>query len=450
MDPDDDWGTFLRTEGAKALEWAAGYLDRVGELPVLPSASPGQIRAALPSAPPDEAESFDAILADLDILLPGVTHWQHPRFFAYFATTASPPGIIAELIAATLNQVAFIWRTSPAATELEYLVVDWLADLLGLPPEWHGHIEDTASTSTIAALAAARHATGRRVIVCSEHAHSSVDKAARLLDMQIRKVPADTAFRMRSDLCAEAVAMGDVAAVVATVGTTSTTSVDPVEAIAEITHAAGAWLHVDAAYAGSSWVCPETRWSAAGIAAADSLVVNPHKWLFTPMDCSVLWTSRPDALREAFSLVPEYLRTDDDADSLSDYGPALGRRFRALKLWAVIRAYGRTGLQRRIRAAIRLAALFEGWVGDAPGWQLCAPRPFSVVCFRMDGSDQHNAVLMDRVNATGEIFISHTKLEGRYVLRLAIGHERTREADVLRAWHVIQREAVHVTTSSTG
>ena len=450
MNPDDDWGTFLRTEGAKALEWAAGYLDRVGELPVLPSASPGQIRAALPSAPPDEAESFDAILADLDILLPGVTHWQHPRFFAYFATTASPPGIIAELIAATLNQVAFIWRTSPAATELEYLVVDWLADLLGLPPEWHGHIEDTASTSTIAALAAARHATGRRVIVCSEHAHSSVDKAARLLDMQIRKVPADTAFRMRSDLCAEAVAMGDVAAVVATVGTTSTTSVDPVEAIAEITHAAGAWLHVDAAYAGSSWVCPETRWSAAGIAAADSLVVNPHKWLFTPMDCSVLWTSRPDALREAFSLVSEYLRTDDDADSLSDYGPALGRRFRALKLWAVIRAYGRTGLQRRIRAAIRLAALFEGWVGDAPGWELCAPRPFSVVCFRMDGSDQHNAVLMDLVNATGEIFISHTKLEGRYVLRLAIGHERTREADVLRAWQVIQREAVHVTTSSTG
>ena len=450
MNPDDDWGTFLRTEGAKALEWAAGYLDRVGELPVLPSASPGQIRAALPSAPPDEAESFDAILADLDILLPGVTHWQHPRFFAYFATTASPPGIIAELIAATLNQVAFIWRTSPAATELEYLVVDWLADLLGLPPEWHGHIEDTASTSTIAALAAARHATGRRVIVCSEHAHSSVDKAARLLDMQIRKVPADTAFQMRSDLCAEAVAMGDVAAVVATVGPTSTTSVDPVEAIAEITHAAGAWLHVDAAYAGSSWVCPETRWSAAGIAAADSLVVNPHKWLFTPMDCSVLWTSRPDALREAFSLVPEYLRTDDDADSLSDYGPALGRRFRALKLWAVIRAYGRTGLQRRIRAAIRLAALFEGWVGDAPGWELCAPRPFSVVCFRMDGSDQHNAVLMDLVNATGEIFISHTKLEGRYVLRLAIGHERTREADVLRAWQVIQREAVHVTTSSTG
>lgn len=442
MNPDDDWGTFLRVEGAKALEWAAGYLDRVGDMPVVPSASPGQIRAALPPAPPDEPEPFDAILTDLDVLLPGITHWQHPRFFAYFATTASPPGIVAELIAATLNQVAFIWRSSPAATELEYLVADWLADLLGLPPGWHGHIEDTASTSTIAALAAARHATGRGVIVCSEHAHSSVDKAARLLDMQVRKVPVDTAFRMRVDLCAEAVATGDVAAVVATVGTTSTTSVDPVEEIAGLAHSAGAWLHVDAAYAGSSWVCPETRWSAAGVRRADSLVVNPHKWLFTPMDCSVLWTSRPDALREAFSLVPEYLRTSDDADSLSDYGPALGRRFRALKLWTVIRAYGRTGLQARIREAIRLAALFETWVDNAQGWELCAPRPFSTVCFRRAGSDDQNAALLDRINATGEIFISHTRLDERYVLRLAIGHERTREQDVVRAWEVIRREAL--------
>ncbi len=441
MNPDDDWGTFLRVEGAKALEWAAGYLDRVGDMPVLPSASPGQIRAALPANPPDEAESFDAILADLDVLLPGVTHWQHPRFFAYFATTASPPGIVAELIAATLNQVAFIWRTSPAATELEHLVVDWLAELLGLPRNWHGHIEDTASTSTIAALAAARHATGRRVIVCSEHAHSSVGKAARLLDMEIRKVPADAEFRMRADRCVEAFQAGDVAAVVATVGTTSTTSVDPVQEIAGATHAAGAWLHVDAAYAGSSWVCPETRWSAAGVSLADSLVVNPHKWLFTPMDCSVLWTSRPDALREAFRLVPEYLRTSDEADSLSDYGPALGRRFRALKLWAVIRAYGRTGLQTRIREAIRLAALFEEWVDQAPGWELCAPRPFSAVCFRMAGTDEQNSALLDRINATGEIFISHTRLDGRYILRLAIGHERTREEDVARAWEVIRREA---------
>ena len=277
-------------------------------------------------------------------------------------------------------------------------------------------------------------------MVCSEQAHSSVDKAARLLDMQIRKVPADAAFRMRADLCAEAVARGTSPLVVATVGTTSTTSVDPVEAIAAIAHAAGAWLHVDAAYAGSSRVCPETRSSAAGVASADSLVVNPHKWLFTPMDCSVLWTSRPDALRDAFSLVPEYLRTNDDADSLSDYGPALGRRFRALKLWAVIRAYGRHGLQVRIREAIRLAALFEGWVGDAPGWELCAPRPFSVVCFRMDGSDEHNAVLWIASTPPARSFLTH---QARRALRPADGdrHERTREADVARAWRVIQREA---------
>ena len=449
MTPDDDWGEFLRTEGAKALEWAAGYLDRVGELPVLPSAAPGDIRAALPATAPDAPESFDAILADLDVLLPGITHWQHPRFFAYFATTASPPGIIAELLAATLNQVAFIWRTSPAATELEYLVVDWLAELLGLPTGWHGHIEDTASTSTIAALAAARHATGRRVVVCSEHAHSSVDKAARLLDMELRKVPADAVFQMRPDLCQRILASEEVAAVVATVGTTSTTSVDPVADIAPLAHAAGAWLHVDAAYAGSSWVCPELRSSADGVALADSLVVNPHKWLFTPMDCSVLWTRRPEALRDAFSLVPEYLRTNDEADSLSDYGPALGRRFRALKLWAVIRAYGRTGLQVRIREAVRLAALFEGWVAQTPGWELCAPRPLSVVCFRHDGSDALNAALMDRVNATGEIFISHTKLDDRYALRLAVGHERTREPDVQQAWEVIQREAAQLTADGS-
>lgn len=441
MTPDDDWGAFLRVEGAKALEWAASYLDRVSEGPVLHSATPGAIRAVLPASPPDAPESFDAILGDLDLLLPGITNWQHPRFFAYFATTAAPPGIIAELIAATLNQVAFIWRTSPAATELEYLVVDWLADLLGLPTGWHGHIEDTASTSTLAALAAARHASGRRVVVCSEHAHSSVDKAVRLLDMEIRKVAADETFRMRPDLCAEALAGGDVAAVVATVGTTSTTSVDPVDLIAPIAQAAGAWLHVDAAFAGSAWVCPETRWSATGVAQADSLVVNPHKWLFTPMDCSVLWTKRPDALRDAFSLVPEYLRTNDEAESLSDYGPALGRRFRALKLWAIIRAYGRSGLQVRIREAIRLAELFEQWVAADPDWELCAPRPFSAVCFRLRGSDDANTELLDRVNATGEIFISHTRLNDRYVLRMAIGHERTREADVTTAWTVLRREA---------
>jgi aromatic-L-amino-acid/L-tryptophan decarboxylase len=437
----DDWGEYLRVEGAKALEWAAGYLDGVDERPVSARAAPGEIRALLPDAPPEEPEPFDAILADLDRLMPGVTHWQHPRFFAYFATTASPPGILAELLAATLNQVAFIWRTSPLATELELLATEWLAQLLGLPAGWHGHIEDTASTSTLAALAAARAATGRRVVLASEQAHSAVDKAARILDMELRKVPVDDAFRMRPDLLTGELATGDVAAVLATVGTTSTTSVDPVRAVGELARAHGAWLHVDAAYAGSAWVCPETRWSADGVELADSLVVNPHKWLYVPMDCSVLWTARPEALREAFALVPEYLRTDDDVDGLSDYGPALGRRFRALKLWAVMRCYGRAGLQERIRSALRLAELLEGWVRDADDWELCAPRPFSTVCLRRRASDGENEALLERVNATGEIFISHTRLHGRYVLRVAIGHERTTEADVRRAWDVLRREA---------
>jgi aromatic-L-amino-acid decarboxylase len=256
-----------------------------------------------------------------------------------------------------------------------------------------------------------------------------------LLGLETRKVPLDEQFRMRADR----VDLADAAALVATVGTTSSTSVDPVPELAALCEDAGVWLHVDAAYAGSSWVCPELRWSQAGVDRADSLVVNAHKWLFTPMDCSLLWTRKPEALRAAFSLVPEYLRTSDEAESLSDYGPALGRRFRSLKLWAVLRCYGREGLQVRIREAIRLAELFEGWIRDEPGWELCAPRPFSVVCFRRDGSDDENEDLLARANATGELFISHTRLEGRYVLRLAIGNERTTEADVLRAWDVLKR-----------
>ncbi len=432
----------FRADGAAAIEWVASYLERVGELPVLAQVEPGEIRARLPASPPEQGEPFAAVLRDVDeVLLPGITHWQSPRFFAYFANTAAEPAILAELLAAALNQVAFLWRTSPASTELELLVLDWLAQLLGLPQGWHGHIEDSASTSTLAALVAARHATGKHAVVCSEHAHSSVDKAARLLELELRKIAADDGFRMRADLLARELARGDVAAVVATVGTTSSTSVDPVGTIADACAEAGAWLHVDAAYAGSAWICPELRWSQAGVERADSLVVNPHKWLFVPMDCSALWTSRPEVFREAFSLVPEYLRTPDHVDSLSEYGPALGRRFRSLKLWAVLRCYGREGLQWRIRRAIELAELFESWVRDEPGWELCAPRPFSVVCFRRDASDEANEALLERVNATGELFISHTKLNERYVLRLAVGSERTTESDVRRAWDVLLREA---------
>jgi aromatic-L-amino-acid/L-tryptophan decarboxylase len=434
--------TDLRADGAAALEWAARYLERVGELPVLAQVAPGEIRAKLPPTAPEDPEPFSAVLNDLDdILLPGVTHWQHPRYFAYFATSASEPGILAELLSATLNTIAILWRTSPASTELEAVVLDWTAELLGLPSGWHGHIEDTASTSTFAAVIAAREATGRDLILCSEQAHSSVDKAARMLGMRLRKVPVDAEFRMRPDALGES--LDEAAVLVASVGTTAVTAVDPVPALADACAASGTWLHVDAAYAGAAMVCPEFRWAFAGVERADSLVVNAHKWMLTPMDCSLLWSSRPDDLRAAFSLIPEYLRTPDaeDALSLSEYGPALGRRFRSLKLWAVLRCHGRSGLQRHIRNGVELAAKFERWVAEADGWELCAPRHFSVVCFRLAGDDARNRELLERVNASGEIFISHCVLNGRYVLRLAVGQMSTTEDDVLRAWEVLVREA---------
>jgi aromatic-L-amino-acid/L-tryptophan decarboxylase len=431
----------LREDGYAAVDWAADYLERVGELPVLAQVKPGELSAKLPVAPPEVAEPFASVLRDLDdVILPALTNWQHPRFFAYFAVTASEPGILAELIAATLNQVAITWRASPASTELELRTVDWVRQLLALPAGWHGHIEDTASTSTLAALIAAHHVTGRNVVVCSEHAHSSVDKAARMLGMKLRKVPADEELRMRVD----DLQLEDVAAVVPTVGTTSFASVDPVRELAERAHAAGTWVHVDAAYAGPSWICEEERWSQDGVELADSLVVNPHKWLLVPMDCSLLWTSRPDDFRQAFSLVPEYLRTPEDTYALSEYGPALGRRFRSLKLWAVLRCYGREGLQRILREHIRLANLFADWVKEDPDWELVAPQRFSLVVFRYNGSDEQNEVLLARVNASGELFISHTRLHDRYVLRLAIGNAQTTEDDVRRAWDVLRREAKRV------
>ena len=431
--------TDFRADGALALEWVASYLERVGELPVLSQVEPGAIRAALPASAPDEPEPFAAVLADLDgVLTPGLTHWQSPRFFAYFATTSTEPAILAELLAAGLNQVGILWRTSPALQELESVTLDWLAQLLGLPEGLHGHIEDTASTSTLVALAVARaSASDRRLVLCSEHAHSSVDKAARLLELELRKVPADDAFRLRPEL----LDLDDACAVVATIGTTSSTSVDPVPDIADRCQAAGVWLHVDAAYAGAAAVCPELRDRFDGWERADSIVVNPHKWLGLPTDCSTLWTRRPEAFRDAFSLVPEYLRVAEDVASLSEFTQVLGRRFRALKLWAVLRCYGRAGLQERIREHVRLAELFEGLVRDEQDWEVVAPRPFSVVCFRRVGSDELNEQILERVNASGELFISHTRLGGRYVLRLAVGNFRTSEEDVRLAWDVLRREA---------
>jgi aromatic-L-amino-acid decarboxylase len=423
----------FRDDGYAAVDWVARYLDRVAGLPVLAQVAPGDLSARLPESAPEQGEPFANVLRDLDeLIVPALTNWQHPRFFAYFAVTASDPGILAELIAAALNPVALHWRASPASTELELRTVDWVRRLLGLPDGWHGHIEDTASTSTLAALIVARHVTGRNVVVCSEHAHSSVEKAARMLDLELRKVEADGEQRMHGDL-----PLDDVAAVVATVGTTSFGSVDPVRELADRAHAAGAWLHVDAAYAGSAWICEEERWSQDGAELADSLVVNPHKWLLVPADCSLLWTSRPEEFRQAFSLVPEYLRTPEDVYALSEYGPALGRRFRSLKLWAVLRCYGAEGLREIQRDHMRLARLFAEWVDIDPDWELVAPPRFSLVVFRRNGSDDENERILERANRSGEIFLSHTKLNGRYVMRLAIGNARTAESDVQRAWEVL-------------
>jgi aromatic-L-amino-acid decarboxylase len=420
-------------DGYAAVDWVARYLDRVDELPVLAQVVPGELSAKLPESAPEQGEPFANVLRDLDeLIIPAVTNWQHPRFFAYFAVTASEPGILAELIAAALNPVALHWRASPASTELELRTVDWVRRLLGLPDGWHGHIEDTASTSTLAALIAARHVTGRSVVVCSEHAHSSVEKAARMLDLELRKVEADGDQRMHTD-----VPLDDVAAVVATVGTTSFASVDPVRELAERAHAAGAWLHVDAAYAGSAWICEEERWSQDGVELADSVVVNAHKWLLVPADCSLIWTARPDEFRQAFSLVPEYLRTPEDVYALSEYGPALGRRFRSLKLWAVLRCYGAEGLRAIQREHMRLAQYFAELVDIDPDWELVVPPRFSLVVFRRNGSDEENERILERVNRSGEIFLSHTKLNGRYVMRLAIGNARTTESDVRRAWEVL-------------
>jgi aromatic-L-amino-acid decarboxylase len=422
----------FRYDGAAALEWAARYLERVGELPVLAQVEPGWLRERLPAEAPERAEPFSALLEDLDrLILPATTHWQHPRFFAYFANTGSEPGILAELLTAALNVNAMTWLASPAATELELVTVDWLRQLLGLPEGLHGHIEDTASTSTIAALAAARELKWGGAVYASEEANFSVEKAVRLLGLEYRTVETDDRFRMRTDF-----PLGDATAVVATVGTTGATSVDPVPELARRCEEAGVWLHVDAAYAGSAAVCPELRWCLEGCERADSIVVNPHKWLFTPMDCSALWTRRPDALLAAFAASPDYLASTSDAVDLKDYGPALGRRFRALKLWLVLRMYGADGLQALIREHVRLAQLFASWVAAEPGWEVVAPHPFSTVCFRHTARDSFE--LAQQATATGELFVAATRLRGLDAIRLTIGNGRTTEDDVRRAWEVLR------------
>jgi aromatic-L-amino-acid decarboxylase len=422
----------LRDDLDLAADWVADYRGRVGELPVAARVKPGEIRARLPESAPEQGEPFESMLRDLDeVILPGITHWNHPRFFAWFANTGSDPGILAELLIAALNVNNMTWLSSPAATELEVTVLDWLAQLLGLPREWHGHIEDTASTATVAALAAARTLKPGGVVYASEHANFSVEKAARLVGLEFRKVAVDDAFRMRSDF-----SLDDATAVVATVGTTGTTSVDPVAELARRCSEADVWLHVDAAYAGSAWVCPELRESLDGVLQADSVVVNPHKWLFTPMDCSAFWTRRPEVLHETFALVPDYLAATQDAVDLKDFGPALGRRFRSLKLWFVLRWYGAEGLRALIREHVRQAQLFASLVEAEPGWEVVAPHPFSTVCFRHIEAD--NDAIARAATATGELFVASSTLRGQTIIRLAIGNEQTTEDDIRRSWEVLR------------
>jgi aromatic-L-amino-acid decarboxylase len=422
----------FRNDLDRAADWVDAYLAGVGDRPVAPDVAPGDIRARLPAAPPEHGEPFEAMLRDLDeLIVPGLAHWNHPRFFAWFANTGSEPGVLAELLIAALNVNAMTWATSPAATELEVTVVDWLGQLLGLPAGWHGHIEDTASTATVAALAAARTRRPGGVVYASEEANFSVEKAARLVGLEYRVVPVDDAFRMRAD-----VTFDDATAIVATAGTTGTTSVDPVRELVRRAEESGAWLHVDAAYAGAAAVCPELRFALDGVERADSLVMNPHKWLFTPMDCSVLWTRRPDAFVEAFAASPEYLASTEGALDLKDYGPALGRRFRALKLWFVLRWYGAEGLRALIREHVRLAQLFAELVGAEPGWEVVAPHPFSTVCFRHRTADNHE--IARSATATGELYVAPSRLRGQSIIRLAIGNARTTEADVRRGWEVLR------------
>jgi len=449
----------FRRAGHQAVDWVAQYLADVRQYPVLSRSRPGELVDALPGSAPEQGESFAAIFKDFEAtVLPAITHWNHPGFMAYFACTGSTPAILAEMLAAALNANGILWKTSPAVTELEQVTLGWLRQWLGLPEEFFGIIYDTASVSSLHAIAAARemadpeaHDSGalpNLVLYTSEQAHSSIEKGAIALGVgqrNVRKIPVDAEFRMRPEALTAALE-GDLAAglkpfcIVATVGTTSTTSIDPVPEIAGIAEKYGLWLHVDAAYAGTAAILPEFRWILEGAERAHSLVVNPHKWMFTPVDLSVFYTRRPDILRRAFSLVPEYLRSVEDPRALNymDYGVALGRRFRALKLWFIMRYFGREGIRQALRAHIEWAQELAAWVDADARFERVAPAPLSVVCFRYRGTDEENRRLLEAVNASGRFFLSHTALNGRFVLRLAIGNLGTTREDVRQAWEMIQ------------
>ena len=468
MDPSE-----FRRHGHALVEWIAEYLSGAERYPVLPRVAPGDVRDALPGTAPENGEPFEAIFADFErVLFPALTHWNHPGFLAYFPITASASGVLAEFLSAALNQQAMLWRTSPAATELEEVSLAWLRRLMGLPEAFEGVIYDTASISSLHALAAAREAAVPEVrekglagrddvgplrVYCSEHAHSSIDKAVLMLGLghsSLRRIPADEVFRMRAGALRAAVDEDRRAgvtpiAVVATIGTTSTTSVDPVRDVAAVCRDARLWLHVDAAYAGVTAMLPECHSYFTGWEHADSIVVNPHKWLFTPFDLSAFYCRRMDVVRQAFSLVPEYLRTAEGSrgvHNLMDTGVQLGRRFRSLKLWMILRHFGAARLREVLRAHIRLARDFAVRVDEHPDFERVAPVPFSVVCFRARPSgitlsapelDSFNERLMESVNASGQAFLSHTRLNGMFVIRMAVGHLRTTDEHTARAWQLL-------------
>jgi len=467
----------FRRHGHELVEWIAEYLENVERYPVLSRVKPGEIAAALPSCAPEDAEPFDAIMADFDrVLVPGLTHWNHPGFFAYFAITGSAPGVLADFLSAALNQQAMLWRTSPAATELETVTLGWLRGLLGLPVAFEGVIYDTASIASMHAMVAAREAAvpdvrrrglagradvPRLRVYCSEQAHSSIDKALIAIGLgqeSLRKIPVDEAYRLSPDRLAAAIEDDRAAgvrpiAVVATIGTTSTTSIDPVPAIADVCSRERLWLHVDAAYAGVAAMLPSHAHILDGADRADSLVVNPHKWLFTPFDLSAFYCRRMDVVRAAFSLTPEYLRTVEagQVHNLMDTGVQLGRRFRSLKLWMILRSFGARAIREHLANHIRMAQEFASWVDAHPDFERMAPVPFSVVCFRWkpaglndDALDEANERLIDAVNQTGDVFLSHTRLNGHVALRLAIGHLKTTEQHVRRAWELLVHHASRV------
>ncbi|HUJ23815.1 MAG TPA: pyridoxal-dependent decarboxylase [Bryobacteraceae bacterium] len=446
----------------EAVDWMADYLANPERYPVLPKIKPGELIDQLPQCGPEQGEPMPAILEDFRrYIVPASTHWNHPGFMGYFAISASGPGILGEMLTAALNMNGMLWKTSPAVVELEQVTLDWLRRWMGLPDGWFGIIFDTASTSSMHAIAAAREMVAPEVrtegngaglvLYTSEQAHSSIEKGAIAIGIgqnYVRKISVDAEFRMRPESLAEAIERDRANGlrpfcIAATVGTTSTTSIDPVEDIAGIARRYGVWLHVDAAYAGAAAIAPEFQHVLKGCEHADSFVTNPHKWLFTPVDLSAFYTRRPDILRRAFSLVPEYLRTADDPRAVNymDYGVPLGRRFRALKLWFVLRYYGREGIARIMRDQIGWAHELAAQIDADSRFERTAPCPFSTVCFRRKGSDEQNRAILERVNASGEVFLSHTVLNGKYSLHLAIGNMGTTRRHVQRAWELVKESA---------